>query len=625
MKLRLLASTIGLTLCASSMAQVQTPLSTLETPTTKETIKKQVKAKAKIALKKVGPKKHLAKKNAANPHRGGHGQPIIKEGPLGNNGISAQGPLSNQCSVSDFTAAKNSMAQFVTSHTGNCIDQLFNVEGTDAKAIFGESNMIAIANMLRSKSANYAGDNSDNVAQLIYFLRAGLYVAYYNADDVGQYSSNVKQSISDALDSFFGTSKAFNKNDANAEVLREAITLIDSTELNARFIWVVKRMLSDFDDTSAQSWYMISATNNIFTVLFRGHQNADFVAAVTADTSMIDALYSFYNSNADLVGTGSAYILENSVKELGRFLQYDAQRNYVAGRIKTVFTRFTMTGDAAALWLGAADMVSYYDAANCEYYGICGYAQELETQVLSYNHSCSDSLKIRAQDLYTAQGQWVCETLGTQETYFHQLLKTNNQPVFGDLNKALELVIFGSSSNYKTFGNAFFGMNTDNGGMYLEGYPDKVDNQARFVAYEAEWKQPDFHVWNLQHEYVHYLDGRFNLSGDFGRSISQNTIWWIEGLAEYVSYKEGYAAAVDTARTQQFPLSEIFKNNYNSGQDRIYRWGYLAVRFMFEKHSTDVDTILALLRSDQYEEYQAFIDSIGTDYDSQWMQWLNDS
>ena len=46
-------------------------------------------------------------------------------------------------------------------------------------------------------------------------------------------------------------------------------------------------------------------------------------------------------------------------------------------------------------------------------------------------------------------------------------------------------------------------MNTDNGGMYLEGSPNVAGNQARFVAYEAEWKQPDFHVWNLQHEYVH--------------------------------------------------------------------------------------------------------------------------
>ncbi|NRA84279.1 MAG: collagenase, partial [Gammaproteobacteria bacterium] len=627
MKLRLLTTSITLALSANVLAHtsaehavsVKSPLKTVV-----QTVKSAANAVKKTTVKvpHAGPQKLLPKPGAVNPNHGHHGHPTVKvdgvKGAVGNDIVEQ---LSNDCSVSNF-AATNDIANFVASHNGDCIDQLFNVAGANAKAIFNENNMIAVANLIRTKAGSYQGDNSNNIGQLIYFLRAGLYVAYYKKDDIGIYSGKVKQSISDALDAFYANSKVFSKTDENAKVLTEAVTLIDSAELNAHFIWVVKRLLSDFDSTSQDSWYMLSATNNVFTVLFRGHQNDDFVNIIKSDRSLVDALYSFYNNKSHLIGTNADYLLNNAVKELGRFLKYDDQRSYVSARIKTVFDRYTMDGEAAALWLGAADMVNYYDKENCEYYGICGYSEVLEAQVLKYNHSCSESLKIRAQDLYSAQGQWVCDTLGTQETYFHQLLKTNHQPVFGDLNSALELVIFGSSANYKTFGNTFFGMNTDNGGMYLEGSPSVDGNQARFVAYEAEWKQPDFHVWNLQHEYVHYLDGRFNLSGNFGRSISQNTIWWIEGLAEYVSYREGYEAAVSVGRTKEFAISEIFKNNYSSGQDRVYRWGYLAVRFMFEKHSSDVDTILAYLRSDQYEEYQDFIDSIGTTYDSEWMLWL---
>lgn len=629
MKLRLLTTSLTLALTANVLAHTsvehavsfKAPLKTLvKTVKSPDSAIKKSTVKAPLA----GPQKLLPKPGAVNPNHGHHGHPIVKtdgvKGALGNDTIEQ---LSNECSVTDY-ANTNDISNFVSSHNGDCIDQLFNVAGANAKAIFNENNMIAVANLIRAKAASYQGDNSNNIGQLIYFLRAGMYVAYYKKDDVGAYSGKVKQSISDALDAFYANSKVFSKTDANAKVLTEAITLIDSTELNAHFIWVVKRLLSDFDSTSQNSWYMVSATNNVFTVLFRGHQNDDFVKIIKSDRSLVDALYNFYNNKSHLIGSNADYLLNNSVKELGRFLQYDDQRSYVAARIKTVFDRYTMNGEAAALWLGAADMVNYYDKDNCEYYGICGYSEVLEAQVLKYNHSCSESLKIRAQDLYSAQGQWVCDTLGTQETFFHQLLKTNHQPVFGDFNSALELVIFGSSANYKIFGNTFFGMDTNNGGMYLEGSPTVDGNQARFVAYEAEWKQPDFHVWNLQHEYVHYLDGRFNLSGNFGRSISQNTIWWIEGLAEYVSYRDGYAAAVAVGRTKEFAISEIFKNNYSSGQDRVYRWGYLAVRFMFEKHSSDVDTILAYLRSDQYEEYQDYIDSIGTNYDSEWMLWLED-
>ena len=75
--------------------------------------------------------------------------------------------------------------------------------------------------------------------------------------------------------------------------------------------------------------------------------------------------------------------------------------------------------------------------------------------------------------------------------------------------------------------------------------------------------------------------------------------------------------------TRDYPLSTIFKNDYNSGQDRIYRWGYLAVRFMFERHRSDVDQILNFLRNNQYEEYQTFMNNIGTRYDSEWYSWLS--
>ncbi|HSG63063.1 MAG TPA: collagenase, partial [Pseudomonadales bacterium] len=225
--------------------------------------------------------------------------------------------------------------------------------------------------------------------------------------------------------------------------------------------------------------------------------------------------------------------------------------------------------------------------------------------------------------MYQDQAEWACDVLTGQESYFHTKLETGKIPVSNDNNDDLELIVFNSSSDYQSFAGTFFGINTNNGGMYLEGSPAGLKNQARFIAYEAEWRQPDFHIWNLQHEYVHYLDGRYNLSGDFGRGISADTIWWIEGLAEYISYRDNNTRAIEMGETREFALSTIFKNNYDSGQDRIYRWGYLAVRFMFENHMDDVRQILTLLRNDKYTEYQALIDGIGTRYDNEWMGWLS--
>ena len=266
-------------------------------------------------------------------------------------------------------------------------------------------------------------------------------------------------------------------------------------------------------------------------------------------------------------------------------------------------------------------MADTFDRQDCGYYDICGFAYYLEKETLKFNYQCSETLKIRAQQMYNDQAQWICEVLGQQEAHFHNVLKTYNIPVADDYNDALELVIFNSSEDYRDYAGTFFNMDTNNGGMYLEGAPNDPNNQARFIAYEQNGDDY-FHVWNLQHEYVHYLDGRFDLYGDFAQGLTAATTWWTEGLGEYIAYQDGYNHAINVGKAGNVALSTIFTNTYESGQDRIYRWGYLAVRFMHERHSSDVAQILTYLRSGEYQAYQQYIDDIGTRYDNEFANWV---
>jgi microbial collagenase len=168
-------------------------------------------------------------------------------------------------------------------------------------------------------------------------------------------------------------------------------------------------------------------------------------------------------------------------------------------------------------------------------------------------------------------------------------------------------------------------MSTDNGGMYLEGDPAVPGNQARFVAHEASWLRPTFQVWNLQHEYIHYLDGRFDMKGDFTAGTAKPTVWWIEGIAEYLSRKNDNQESIDIAKTGTYKLSQIFGNTY-SMQDyvtRAYRWGYMATRFMMEKHRSDVDAVIARFRVGDYDGYQTYMNYIGNRYDSEFITWVN--
>jgi len=507
------------------------------------------------------------------------------------------------------------------SHPQN-VSPVYNISGPDATALFSEANMLAIANAINSRAPSYTGEDTTGLEALFYFFRGAYYVQYAHPADIGEYTPAVKATIKTALRAFFNNSSAWLASETNGSVLKEALITVDSAGLGADFNDVTLRVLSEYNADWESSFNMNAAANAIFTTIFRAQWDTDMRALYATDHAILTALNNFQSSKRHLIGTGADYVLNNAARELSRLYHIPEMEAQVKVLVKGILDTTSKNDNTKSLWISVASMADYYDRANCGYYDICGFAYTLEAETLTFNYKCSETLKIRAQDMYNDQAAWICEVLGNQETNFHTLLGTNYQPVAQDNNAALELVIFDSSDDYKTYAGQFFGIDTNNGGMYLEGAPINVKNQARFIAYEAEWVRPEFHVWNLQHEYVHYLDGRFDLFGDFQLGMTVNTVWWSEGLGEYISQGDGNDYAISVGKSQEVALSEIFKNDYNSGQSRIYRWGYLAVRFMFERHMNDVNQILSLTRSGQYPEYQTFMDSIGTSYDAEFNDWL---
>ncbi|MFT4927315.1 MAG: microbial collagenase [Phenylobacterium sp.] len=248
-------------------------------------------------------------------------------------------------------------------------------------------------------------------------------------------------------------------------------------------------------------------------------------------------------------------------------------------------------------------------------------------QALPINHVCSDSLTIRAQQMSAEQLNETCIRLTSQETTFHQKLATQHQPVANDYNNSLRVVIFNDQSQYNQYGQLVFDINTDNGGMYLEGTTQNPDNIATFYAYEQFWARPEFKVWNLNHEYVHYLDGRF-VKYDTYNHFPGQMVWWSEGLAEYISLAENSPRASKTlAKTElsEMPtLPMVFNTEYKDGLERVYHWGYWAVRYMYEEHREQYRQLAHLLKTDYFAGYKKLLDETGEQHKADFARWLAD-
>ncbi len=529
--------------------------------------------------------------------------------------------------VGRLSSAGARLASQLAASNASCVNELFDLSGASAARLFTDANMARVASGLRNQASDYRGTNANGIVQSLLFLRAGYYVDYHEKG-VHPVSARTRAVVEQALTTLFADRQARRVNDANGEVLTEAVALIDSASLNAEFVDTVRRMLARYDSSYNAHPWMVGAVNNIFTVLFRGHNMPGFSEAVHEDPQMLVELKQIATRNDSLLDGKLWFLPVNASRELGRFLGDDTIRSKAAPLVRTVLNKSDRDGRTAPLWLGAAIQVDAHDKSNCSFYNSCGSAQQLAaSSVITINYTCSSSIRIKAQQMTSSELAATCSSLRSQDSYFHSVARDPG-PVANDYNTSIEVVIYNSSTDYKTYAGYDYGIDTNNGGMYLEGNPAASGNQPRFIAYEAEWLRPTFAVWNLNHEYTHYLDGRFNMYGDFNAGVSTPTIWWIEGFAEYISYSyrnEPYTAAQTEASYGTYTLRTLFDTTYSNDSTRIYSWGYLAAAFMVNKHPNELQTVLGYYRTGNWAAARSYLtSSIGTRYDAEFRTFLNE-
>ncbi|MFB7667140.1 collagenase [Kitasatospora sp. NPDC056138] len=543
-------------------------------------------------------------------------------------GATAAAAAAQSCALADFGSRSGSdLVSFVENSTTDCVNTLFNVTGTDAGSIFKQQQMLPVARAFQDLAADYGGDDSTGIWQLVLFLRAGYYVQSYNPGAVGTYDAALFDATKAGLDAFFASRHWTDVNDANGPVLYDVLVLTDSANLQSKYLNVYKQVLNGYSNSYNAYPKMVKAVNAaLFAPLWRANWSPDYVNAVSADPSIVNTLSSFALNHKDLLGGPNAFLDVNAGNDLARMTGDNATIEAVAKPlVKAVLDSARITGATGPLYVHTAFQADQYDGTQCSYYDTCNLPAKLTAAVLPNTLVC-DNRTIETEALSAADLAAVCASLRGEDTFFHKLVKDNG-PVPGQYDKTITLAVFANQADYVNYSWAIFGNGTDNGGQTVMDPTDPA-NQAVSVMYQKSWKDGfPANVWNLNHEYTHYLDGIYDMKGNFGAEISVPDIWWIEGVAEYESY--AYRGTTDTQAMAEAPkhtykLSTIFQNTYdNSDSTRVYPWGYLSVRYMFEKHPSDVQNMLGHFRTGDFQGGYAVYNSIGTAYDADFDAWLD--
>lgn len=538
-------------------------------------------------------------------------------------------PHKGKCTVEDFTVDRVNIESRVANSDYECMRTWFSPSLEQADVVFSTMSVSRITGGLKKAIEAYKGTKEQ--AQQIYYLGEFIKAAYKNRHDtfakkLQPFPSELSVDIANTIQQFLRSPHALTDGREQQEALASMLIVVDSIRQLAIAAPNVFAILDSFSADKSDSYYYRKAINNIFVAMAGHSQTKAFYDVIESDSSYIHRLSSFITNNEWAIGTDSEQLLGNAARELARLVKTeDAEtKKVVVDTLDSLLKRYPLGGKSDRIWVGIAEMVDAYASDYLEQLGLSNSKSVLKQRIMTFSYDCRGPARILAQEMTEAQAITSCETLNLKEDDFHQTVNTGYQPVADDHSDSVDVIVFKTKSDYSTYSSFLFDNTTNNGGQFLERDPSKQGNVPRFVAYQNGWDD-DFSILNLEHEYVHYLDGRFNQYGDFHDTMREgNIVWWLEGFAEYMYYKEGYNAALVLGKEKTHTLADVFSTNYSDGLNRVYRWGYLAVRFMIEKHPEDVTELLGYSRTGQYKEWVKLLERLGPAYNTEFHSWLDE-
>ncbi len=482
-----------------------------------------------------------------------------------------------------------------------------------------------------SKALHYLAD-ADNLAdpdlnQLLYFLASYKYYAEAMTDEeanvlstallavtqmtgfVGPSGSTIQEGYAYALTNLQRGSGAI----LFKEHLPHLLGLIQYYSVQSKPF-----SLSGAGDTTMALMSAISAAAYYGDPSVKAAYNDDMLAVLSVMRSFVF----LGETSLDLRWTKEddiKWILPHSFNAMGRISTIASDEAKIRFDSTILAAHGKVINDISEETAGVIVTKNYLDNAGrtCEegdaLFGICTVSPKIE-DILSVSYACSDQITIRAQgSISQATLAQSCADMALQETEFHAFFDTAGIPVAGDLNEHIEVVAFSSPENYEKYAAEFFGIATDNGGMYLEGTPTNEGNQARFIAMQCpdSWVgfscQYEDQIYNLRHEFTHYLDGRYIKAGSFGSF--DYAVAWAEGMAEYMSMGTEHTRTLNTLKGKTIPpLYNIVFMNYE--YEDLYQWSYFAMRYLGEEHKSDLKLIVAALQAGDNGEYKAVLKSV---------------
>ncbi|MFE2322417.1 collagenase [Streptomyces sp. NPDC059385] len=488
--------------------------------------------------------------------------------------------------------------------------------------VMSDAHVQAVSRRISALSAAHDGRNSSHLEEMFTYLHA---VAYhdYSRSEIDVTDAPTVDAMRRAIADFAGAAHTFDVTASNARTLREALYAGSAPGLRQHQLGLIKKVLATMDPAHPAThldagWAgaALAALSVNYLGIYPGNQDAAFHAAVAADPAY-RAVFKAFSTYTHLKGTGNAWVARDALGEYGRFGQVAGLQEQVVADLGAMLEP-VKSGLGTEPWAKVVSWLNFYNA--CKPYGVC--KEDIEKQLFPNTYTYDNGgIKVRTaldratvDQLYYASKQ--------VKTQFHRVLGTD-QPLAGDPNSTLNIVLYASRADYENYHPILTGYGTNNGGIYIE-------NGATFYTYQRRVPQDSSLTLEelFRHEYTHYLNGRFAVPGTFGQGDwyqGDRTTAMDEGTAEFfdgstrdngIAVRKSLVRGIinDTAGGgPRMSVDQLLHATYDGDGFRFYNYAGTFFEFLWTEKPSLLREMYTYMRNNDVAAYDAWRHRMGAD------------
>ncbi|KEK23343.1 collagenase ColA [Bacillus gaemokensis] len=208
---------------------------------------------------------------------------------------------------------------------------------------------------------------------------------------------------------------------------------------------------------------------------------------------------------------------------------------------------------------------------------------------------------------------WAAKEVKAQ---YHRVIGNDKALEQGNADDVLTIVIYNNPDEYQ-LNRQLYGYETNNGGIYIE-------EKGTFFTYERTPEQSIYSLEELfRHEFTHYLQGRYEVPGLFGRGDmyqNERLTWFQEGNAEFfagstrtnnVVPRKSIISGLSSDPASRYTAERTLFAKYGSWD--FYNYSFALQSYLYNHQFETFDKIQDLIRANDVKNYDVYRETLSKD------------